>query len=142
MSTWYTGKPCETTDHSHINFCVYDSTWEASEAFELDHHPDVAAWVNDDLGFEILYIFRGVVRKYRPDFLIRLTSGEMLVLEVEGKDTEQDQAKRRFLDDWLKAINDHGGFGTWSWEVSKKPADIKDLLAKHAPHPSAKIPGR
>jgi hypothetical protein len=31
MSTWYTGRPCERTDHSHINFCVYDSTWEATE---------------------------------------------------------------------------------------------------------------
>ena len=36
MGTWYTGKPCERTRRSHINFCVYDSTWEATEAFELD----------------------------------------------------------------------------------------------------------
>ena len=35
MATWYTGKPCYLTDRSHINMCVYDSTWEASEAFEL-----------------------------------------------------------------------------------------------------------
>jgi type III restriction enzyme len=90
MGTWYTGKPCERTEHSHINFCVYDSTWEASEAFELDHNPDVAAWVkNDHLGFEILYVYRGVVRKYRPDFLMRLASGENLILEVKGQDLEQ-----------------------------------------------------
>ena len=56
MSTWYTGRPCERTDHSHINFCVYDSTWEAAEAFELDHNPAVSAWVKDHLAFEILYI--------------------------------------------------------------------------------------
>ena len=69
MSTWYTGKPCEHTQRSHINMCVYDSTWEASEAFELDRSPLVSAWVkNDHLGFEVLYIHRGVVRKYRPDF--------------------------------------------------------------------------
>ena len=36
MLPWYTGKPCEHTKHSHINMCVFDSTWEASEAFELD----------------------------------------------------------------------------------------------------------
>ena len=93
MSTWYTGKPCERTDHSHINFCVYDSTWEAAEAFELDHSPDVSAWVkNDHLAFEILYIHRGVVRKYRPDFLIRMAGGEHIVLEVKGQDTDQDRA--------------------------------------------------
>jgi type III restriction enzyme len=132
MSTWYTGRPCERTIHSHINFCVYDSTWEASEAFTLDHDPKVAAWVkNDHLGFEILYIHRGVVRKYRPDFLARLVSGVMLVLEVKGEDTEQDQVKRRFLDDWVRAVNSHGGFGKWAWEVSKNPADIKDLIARH-----------
>ena len=28
MRTWYTGKPCERTRRSHINVCVYDSTWE------------------------------------------------------------------------------------------------------------------
>ena len=44
MGTWYTGRPCEPTARSHINFCVYDSTWEASEAFTLDHAPEVAAW--------------------------------------------------------------------------------------------------
>ena len=77
MRTWYTGKPCEYTAHSHINFCVFDSTWEASEAFVLDRATEVAAWVkNDHLGFEVFYVHRGVVRKYRPDFLIRLESGE------------------------------------------------------------------
>ena len=76
MRTWYTGRPCERTKRSHINFCVFDSTWEASEAFELDRNANVEAWVkNDHLGFEILYVFKGVVRKYRPDFLIRLKSG-------------------------------------------------------------------
>lgn len=44
MGTWYTGKPCEPTVKSHINFCVFDSAWEASESFELDHNPAVAAW--------------------------------------------------------------------------------------------------
>jgi type III restriction enzyme len=35
MRTWYTSKPCERTRKSHINVCVYDSTWEASDAFAL-----------------------------------------------------------------------------------------------------------
>ena len=33
---------------SHINFCVYDGTWEASEAFAHDHAPEVAAWAKND----------------------------------------------------------------------------------------------
>ena len=133
MMKWYTGKPCEWTARSHINVCVYDSTWEASEAFELDHNPVVDAWVkNEHLGFEVFYVHRGVVRKYRPDFLIRLRSGNLLVLETKGRDSDQNRTKRRFLDEWTRAVNEHGGFGRWSWDVSQDPGDIKDILVRHA----------
>ena len=96
MQTWFTGRPCANNQRSHISHCVFDSTWESSEAFKLDHDKNVAAWVkNDHLGFEIIYVFNGVVRKYRPDFLIRLTNGKNLVVEVKGQDTEEDKTKRR-----------------------------------------------
>lgn len=132
MSTWYTGKPCERTAKSHINFAVYDSTWEASDAYVLDDGSEVASWVkNDHLGFEVLYIYRGVVRKYRPDFLVRLANGNMLVLETKGQDTEQDRVKRRFLDEWVEAVNNHAGFGRWSWDVATEPGKIRDILRRH-----------
>ena len=133
MPTWYTGKPCHFTDRSHVNMCVFDSTWEASEAYELDHNPLVDAWVkNDHLGFEVLYVYRGVVRKYRPDYIIRLKTGNMLVLETKGQPDQQTQAKRRTLEQWTQAVNQHGGFGRWSPDVSYNPGDIKDILARHA----------
>jgi type III restriction enzyme len=129
MPPWFTGRPCEHTDHSHINQCVFDSTWEASEEYIIDQHPRVAAWVkNDHLGFEIVYVYRGVVKKYRPDFLIRLYSGTMLVLEVKGQETEEAKAKRTFLDEWVRAVNAHGGFGTWSGAVSREPGDVAEIL--------------
>jgi type III restriction enzyme len=131
MLTWYTGKPCEPTSKSHINLCVYDSAWEASDEFELEHNPRVAAWVkNDHLGFEILYIYKGVVRKYYPDFLIRLTNGDMLVLETKGQEGDQERAKHNFLDEWVDAVNTHGGFGRWRWDVAKHPGEIRDILNK------------
>lgn len=129
MQTWYTGKPCEYTKRSHINFCVFDSTWEASEAFELDRNPHVEAWVkNDHLGFEIHYIFSGVVKKYRPDFIIRLKTGKFLILETKGQDTQQDKTKREFLDEWVISVNEYGGFGIWQWAVSNDPADVAGIL--------------
>ncbi len=73
-----------------------------------------------------------MVRKYRPDFLIRLKSGKMLVLEVKGQDTQQDQSKRGFLEEWCRAVNEQGGFGAWCCDVSFAPADIVGILAKHA----------
>ena len=132
MPTWYTGKPCHFTDRSHVNMCVFDSTWEASEAYELDHNPLVDAWVkNDHLGFEVLYVYRGVVRKYRPDYIIRLKTGNMLVLETKGQPDQQTQAKRRTLEQWAQAVNQHGGFGRWSADESMDPGDVKDILLKH-----------
>lgn len=129
---WFTGKPCEVTKRSHISHCVYDSTWEATESFELERSDRVFAWVkNDHLGFEIMYVHGGVVKKYRPDFLIRLADGKMLVLETKGIDSQQNKTKREFLDEWVKAVNGHGGFGVWAWDVSVDPSDVPDLLAKH-----------
>jgi len=132
MRTWYTGKPCERTRKSHINVCVYDSTWEASDAFVLDDSDSVAAWVkNDHLAFEILYVYRGVVRKYRPDFLIRMKNGDMLVLETKGQDNEQDKVKRLYLDEWTQAVNAHRGFGKWHAAVVRNPGEIRDVLMRH-----------
>jgi type III restriction enzyme len=129
MRTWYTGKPCEPVTKSHINFAVFDSRWEASESFELDRNPNVAAWVkNDHLGFEITYLFEGVIRKYWPDFIIKLANGTHLVLETKGQDTQKDKTKREFLDEWVMAVNAHGGFGKWKWAVSTHPNDIGELL--------------
>jgi type III restriction enzyme len=125
MNTWYTGKPCERTRRSHINVCVYDSAWEASDAFVLDDSDQVEAWVkNDHLGFEVLYLYGGVVRKYRPDFLVRLASGDTLVVETKGQETEQDRVKWRYLDEWTSAVTEHGGFGRWSWAVATNPGEI------------------
>ena len=133
MRAWLTGRPCARTARSHINVCVFDGTWEASDAFALDRAPEVAAWAkNDHLGFEILYAHRGAPRKYRPDFLVRLRSGAMLVLETKGRDREIDRDKRRHLAEWVEAVNAHGGFGRWRWAAAFKPGDIHDILARHS----------
>jgi type III restriction enzyme len=136
MRPWFTSRPCEPTTRSHISHCVYDSTWEAAEAHWLDH-PDtistVQAWAkNDHLGFEIRYIFAGGVSKYRPDFLIRLRSGRALVLEVKGKNTPRDLAKRAALGEWVDAVNGDRRFGTWCHDVSYLPSDVLDILARHS----------
>lgn len=129
MGSWYTAKPCEFTKRSHINFCVYDSTWEASESFELDRNPNVESWVkNDHLGYKIYYIFNGVVLSYYPDFIIKLKTGDYLVLETKGEETEKARTKRNFLEEWIKAVNEHGGFGKWKLAVSTNPADLPSIL--------------
>ena len=40
-------------------------------------------------------------------------SGDMLVLETKGRGSDRDRIKRRFLAEWIAAVNPHGGFGRW-----------------------------
>jgi len=133
MRPWGTRRPHEITKLSHINLCVFDSTWEASEAFELDRNKNVLAWAkNDHLGFEIAYVYQGIVKKYRPDFLVRLKDGSTLILEVKGQDSQESKAKRGFLAEWVNAVNAHGGFGRWAWAVSHHPKDVAGILQSHS----------
>jgi type III restriction enzyme len=133
MMTWYTGRPAEPTSKSHISHVVIDSTWEASESFELERNKHVVSWAkNDHLGFVIPYIFNGTIHNYYPDFLIKLDNGLMLVLEVKGIDSQQNKTKRKYLDEWVRAINADGRFGQWAWDVSFRTSDIKDIIYKHA----------
>jgi type III restriction enzyme len=133
MLPWYTGKPVVLANRSHINLCVADSTWEAQAADELDHNSTVAAWAkNDHLGFEVAYIFGGEFHKFRPDYLIRLTSGMMLIVETKGHFTGKDETKRRYLAEWIEAVNEHGGFGKWASDMALKPSDVPKIIGKFA----------
>lgn len=131
MPAWYTSKPYAVAERSHVNLCVCDSTWEAKAAYELDHDSRVSSWAkNDHLGFEVTYLYNGARHKYRPDFFIRLASGKTLVLEVKGQDDEQNRTKRDFLGEWVRAVNAHGGFGEWGWDVLLDPDDLVSILAR------------
>jgi len=131
VRTWYTSKPCEWTEKSHISHCVYDSGWEASEAYFFDKSDLVESFVkNDHLGFTILYNHKGVIRKFYPDFILRLVNGDYMVLETKGVDSQQNKTKREYLNEWINAVNNHGGFGKWHWDVSFHPSDIEGLVKK------------
>ena len=133
MRVWYTGKPCVATEHSHINYCVCDSDWEGKVAHALERSREVSSWVkNDHLDFEITYIHRGVVRRYIPDFLIRMASGNMLILEVKGDEQERDKSKFQFLEEWVLAVNMHSESRKWRCDMLKHPDHLNDILLKHS----------
>ncbi len=132
VRTWFTSKPCEWVEKSHISHCVYDSGWEVFEAYFLEKSNLVKSFVkNDHLGFTILYNHNGVIRKYYPDFIIRLANNEYFILETKGKDSQQNKTKREYLNEWIKAVNSHGGFGKWHWGVSFEPSDIEKVIKKN-----------
>ena len=32
------------------------------------------------------------------------------------------------LHEWVHAVTEHGGFGRWTWGVSKSPSDLQDVV--------------
>ena len=108
---------------------MYDSRWEASEAYMLDQSKLVKSFVkNDHLGFAIEYNHQGIVRKYYPDFIVRLAKDEHLILEVKGKESSQDKAKHAYLKEWVQAVNNAKEFGRWHCAVSYNPKDLRSIL--------------
>jgi len=56
IRTWWTSKPNEAFDKSHINFVVVDSKWEYLEAKTINESNVVKSFVkNDHLNFVVYY---------------------------------------------------------------------------------------
>ena len=128
MPKWKTTKKCNLTEKSHINYCVHDSTWEQTTMYELEKNPAVHSWVkNERLNFCVEYSYNGIIYKYFPDFIIKLTSGKMLILEVKGQPNPQTEAKHNYMQDWITAVNSvHSQ--KWEFQVAIKPGQVQDIL--------------
>ncbi len=133
MRTWYTTKPNFLTQKSHISHIVGDAGWEGYAANVFERRPEVVAYAkNDHLGFQVYHLWNGSKRRYVPDFIIRLANGLNLVLEIKGQESDHDRAKRAAMLEWVKAVNGAGGFGRWACDVAFKPAEVDDIVTRHA----------
>ena len=54
--------------------------------------------------------------------------GTILVLEVKGRHSAEDRTKREFQVEWVRAVNERGSFGRWTWDVSFHPKDADSIL--------------
>jgi hypothetical protein len=72
--------------------------------------------------------------------LTRLNSGVFGLWAGVGSEGERTQewqtppenrTKREFLAEWVRAVNEAGGFGRWAWDVSFHPRDIAEVLDRH-----------
>jgi len=132
MRTWYTTKVCHPTVRSQISHMVADSAWEQHAANILETSALVEAYAkNEHLGFQVYYMWNGAKRRYIPDFLIRLTNGTTLLLEIKGEHTEQNRAKLAAMRAWVEGVNTKGGFGVWCCDVAYEMAKIQDILHLH-----------
>ncbi len=132
MRPWYTTKPCVPTAKSHISHVVGDSAWEQYAANIFEARSNVLSYAkNDHLGFQVHYLWQGSRRRFIPDFIVRMANGLTLALEIKGEDSPQNKAKREALDEWVRAINAAGGFGTWAWDVAFQPAQVHDIVCRN-----------
>lgn len=134
-----TSKACWTTGarppKCQISHVVKDSSWEEQLAMVLEGHPRVIAYAkNQALGFEVPYLDGSVMRRYTPDFLVRLDDGRddplNLVLEVKGYRGEDAKLKAATMRDlWVPGVNSLGGFGRWQFAEFSDWAMMEDDFA-------------
>jgi type III restriction enzyme len=137
-----TARPVMATDprYCHISHVVADtSSWEQKLALaveDLGQEGIVLSYVkNQNLGFKIPYTIDGEDHYYLPDFIVRVDDGRgkndplNLVLEVTG---QRDDAKVAKTDTartlWTPAVNNHGGFGRWSFLEIRDPWNAKNEI--------------
>lgn len=113
----------ETGERCHVSHAVLDSGWEGEMCRVLDRHPRVRAWVkNHNLGFEVPYNCGGEVRRYRPDFIVRVDDGRgeddplNLIIETKGYRGEDAKDKAATMQTyWVPGVNALGTLGRWAF---------------------------
>ena len=124
-----TTRPTSPSTKSHINSVVQHSTWEADAAKLLDSCDLVSFYArNDHLGLTIKYEYVGVDHDYTPDFIVRLSNGLTVLLEIKGYEIhnpEQVNSKHEAAKKWVRAVNNLGDFGKWDFLVCR---DLNDLI--------------
>lgn len=107
----------------HVNWVICDSDWEAEFCRVLESHDRVHSYVkNQDLGLEVPYKMGSEVRKYIPDFIVRVEDGHgpddplNLIVEVKGYRREDAKDKKATMETyWVPGVNNLGTYGRWAF---------------------------
>jgi type III restriction enzyme len=125
---FHTGKPLHDVSRCHLNAAVFDSDWERQAAETLGAHRAVSAWVkNDRLGLVIPYRKEGSQRKYLPDFVVELTNGHRLLVEIKGQIGDA-AIKKAAAERWCRAVTNSGRHGNWTYHLCFGAAELSDVL--------------
>ncbi|MBC5821952.1 MAG: DEAD/DEAH box helicase family protein [Candidatus Eremiobacteraeota bacterium] len=122
----------------HLNWAILDSDWETEFCRVAELHPRVRAYVkNHSLGFEVPYRFGSEVRRYRPDFIVRLEDGHgeddllNLIVEIKGYRGEDAKDKKMTMDTyWIPGVNNLGTHGRWAFAEFRQFPDGSQFRGK------------
>lgn len=126
-----TTRPCVPTIRSHINQVVADTkSWEQAAVFRLEQAKDLVSFYarNDHLELSIPYEYLGIAHSYFPDFIVRLSNGTTLLLEIKGEEREKDRAKHQAARRWVSAVNHWGQLGNWAFHACRDPQQVIDEI--------------
>ena len=132
-----TAKPVQATTASHLNFVACDTdTWEQAAMFQLERLAKEGAIRcyarNDRLEFNIPYEFQGNEAAYEPDYIVRLSDGMHLVVEIKGRPHPDTTAKHEAAKRWVRAVNQWGQLGEWDflvcWEPQRLGTEIQSVI--------------
>jgi type III restriction enzyme len=128
-----TKKPVKETLKSHVNLVVADTKqWEQSAAFILETEAlsrYVVSYVkNGHLEFNIPYDYEGIPHNYEPDYIIKLSNGLNLILEIKGYEDQLIRAKHQGAKKWVSAVNNWGKLGKWEFAVCRDVTQLAELI--------------
>jgi type III restriction enzyme len=93
---------------------------------------------NDHMGLTILYEYMGIDHAYEPDFLVRLSNGVTVVLEIKGFEDDQTKAKHTTANRWVEAVNNWSQLRGWAFHICRNPQlldkDIEYLARAESGH--------
>jgi type III restriction enzyme len=91
---------------------------------------------NHSLGFDVPYRFGSEVRRYRPDFIVRLEDGHgeddllNLVVEIKGYRGEDAKDKKLTMDTyWIPGVNNLATHGRWAFAEFREVYQIESDFA-------------
>lgn len=121
----------------HVNWAILDSDWEGEFCRIIEQFPNVVAYVkNQSLGFEVPYRYGSKVRKYVPDFIVKLRDERFrdnelnLVVEIKGFRAEDAKEKKSTMEEfWVPGVNNSKKFGEWAFVEFQDVHKIEDELS-------------
>jgi type III restriction enzyme len=135
---FYSSKDAYETDprRSHLNYAVLDSGWEGEFCRVVESHPLVRAYVkNQGMGFEVPYRFGSEMKRYIPDFIVRIEDGHgendllNLVAEVKGYRREDAKEKKSTMETyWVPGVNTMAEYGRWEFAEFREVFQIREEL--------------
>lgn len=65
---------------------------------------------------------------YEPDFLVKLSNGTTLILEIKGQLHIDVESKHQAAKRWVSAVNNWRKLGKWDFPVCRNPQELGEMF--------------